>query len=143
MGPSSQREPTAADTGRQQGIPPNWRAALMDLIAARVALIQLESKDVAASAARRAIQVVVASGCILVTWALALAGGISWISEASGWPWSRIALITAGGHLLVGLVLIRLIMRPAANAAFPVTRAEFQKDREWIEKFHETKNSNG
>jgi uncharacterized membrane protein YqjE len=137
MGAPSQQAATGADA-----TPANWREALMALVAARVALIQLESKDAAASAARRAILVTATIGCALVTWALALAGGISWIAEASGWPWSRVALATAGLHLLVGVILARLALRPAATAAFPVTRAEFQKDREWIENLQKTKNSN-
>jgi uncharacterized membrane protein YqjE len=137
MGPSSRQAAKEAEA-----TPENWREALMALLAARAALIQIESKDAAASAARRAILITATVGCALVTWALTLAGGISWIAEASGWPWSRVALATAGLHLLVGLILARFALRPAATPAFPFTRAEFQKDREWIEKFQKTKNSN-
>jgi uncharacterized membrane protein YqjE len=140
--PADMGLPSSQAATEAEAAPENWREALMSLLAARVTLIQLEGKDAAASAARRAILVTATLGCALVTWALTLAGGISWIAEASSWPWSRVALATAGLHLLAGLILARFALRPAASPAFPITRAEFQKDREWIEKFQKTKNSN-
>ena len=64
------------------------------------------------------------------------------ISESLDWPWNRVAVGAAILHLLAGIILVRLA-KPSAATAFPVTRAEFQKDREWIENFPKTKKSNG
>ena len=113
----------------------------MCLIAARFALIELESKDAAKHTARRAALIAAACGCAVFAWALLLAGGVSLIAETNGWPWYAVAIGAAVIHLLAGIILASLA-KPSAIPAFPVTRAEFQKDREWIENFHQTKNSN-
>jgi uncharacterized membrane protein YqjE len=120
----------------------NWREALMALIASRLELIQLESRQAAQEASRRAILVGVAAGCAFAAWMLLLAGGVSLISEGTGWPWNRVAVGLACLHLLAGFILARAAKSKGA-AAFPATRAEFRKDREWIENFNKTgKSSN-
>lgn len=120
----------------------NWREALMGLIAARCALIQLESKEASEEAARRASLIAAACACTFFAWALILLGGISMISNFTGWHWDAVALALAIVHLLAGIVFAKFA-KPSRNAAFPVTRAEFQKDREWIENFSKDKKSNG
>jgi uncharacterized membrane protein YqjE len=126
-------EPTAANSM-------NWRHAFMELIANRFALIQLESKDLATRAFKRGIMVALVAGCLVATWILLLAGGVAWIAEASGLHWSRVAILAALFHLLLGVILARLAARPLPPS-FSATRNEFQKDREWIENFHTTKKS--
>ncbi len=113
----------------------------MALIAARFALIELELKDAAKQAAKRAALAAVACGCAVFAWALLLAGGVSLIAETNGWRWDAVAIGIAVLHLVVGIILACLA-KPSASAAFPVTRAEFQKDREWIENLHKPKKSN-
>ena len=44
-------------------------------------------------------------------------------------------------HLLIAIVLAKVAKSPM-EATFPVTRAEFQKDREWIENFQNPNKSN-
>jgi uncharacterized membrane protein YqjE len=118
----------------------NWREALMALIASRFELIQLESKQARQEASRRALLVGVATGCAFAAWMLLLAGGVSLISEATHWPWNWVAVGIAGLHLIVGFILARAA-KSAGTPAFPATRAEFQKDREWIENFNKPKKS--
>jgi uncharacterized membrane protein YqjE len=113
----------------------------MGLVASRVALIQLESKDAARVASQRALRVAVAAGCAFAAWMLLLAGGVSMISQAAGWPWSWVAVGLAALHLLVGFILARAA-KSAESPTFPATRAEFQKDREWIENFNKPGKSN-
>ncbi len=130
-------------SGEKPGVdnpPANWREALMALIAARVALIQLEAKDSSKEIVRRVLLIAIACGCAFFAWALLLTGGVSLISESTGWPWNLVAVGMALLHLLVSLVLI-LAAKPSGNSQFPVTRAEFKKDREWIENFHTTSKS--
>jgi uncharacterized membrane protein YqjE len=112
----------------------------MSLIAARVSLIGIESQAAKKSVVKSVICAVVAITALIITWALALAGSIAWIAEAQNWPWYGVALVAAGVHLLVGLVAARCA-KPAAAPAFPITRAEFKKDREWIENLPKTKTS--
>ena len=124
-----------------QSSPANWREALMALIASRIALIELESKDAVRHGARSAVMLVAAVICVVFAWALLLAGGVSLIAVAADWPWYWVALGLAALHLLVAFILVKLA-KPAAITAFPVTRSEFNKDRQWIENFHLTKKSN-
>ncbi len=119
----------------------NWREALMGLVAARLALIQLESKDATQEASRRAGFIAAACGAAFFAWALLLAGGISLFSQATGWPWNLVTLGLSALHLGLGIILAQSA-KPSGAASFPVTRAEFQKDREWIENFNKNKKSN-
>jgi uncharacterized membrane protein YdbT with pleckstrin-like domain len=120
----------ATDAGmeapRNGASPSNWREAIMALIAARVSLIQLESKDFQKDAARKAVIIVAAGVCVFFAWELLLVSGIAAISSLL--------------HLLMAWILFRLA-KPSGKPAFPVTLAEFQKDREWIENFQKTKKS--
>lgn len=112
----------------------------MDLIAARLTLIQLESQDAAQAAGRRSILIATACACGFFTWGLLLVSGISIISRTTGWPWDWVATGLAALHLLVGIILAQSA-KSSGKPAFPITRAEFQKDRKWIENFNKTKRS--
>jgi MFS family permease len=140
MNPPTENAP-AAETGQQEPRPGNWREALMALIASRIALIQFEARDTARQRARRVLSIIVAAICLFFTWALLVAGGIAAIAAVAGWPWHWLALAAALLHLLMALFLTSGSAKASAPA-FPLTRAEFQKDREWIENFHKKPKSN-
>lgn len=140
-GPAFPGAPADARNPNTQSPPANWREALMALIASRIALIELESKDAVRQGARSAVMIVAAVFCGIFAWALLLAGGVSLIAVAADWPWYLVALGVAVVHLLVAFILVKLA-KPAAITAFPVTRSEFNKDRQWIENFHPTQKSN-
>lgn len=113
----------------------------MGLIASRVALIQLESQEVARDGAKRAVVLLAVVGLIFFGWTLLLAGGVALLAAALGWPWSWVALGMALLHLLLAAIFAKLA-KPSKKPTFPFTRAEFQKDREWIENFQKTNRSN-
>lgn len=141
IAPSSSGEAVGREPAARTSPPANWREALMALVAARVALIELESKDVAKGAAKLVFLLLAACVCVVFGWALLLGGGVALVSKTSGWPWDRVAIGAAVVHLVGGCVLA-LLAKPSAAVSFPVTRAEFTKDREWIENFQNTKKSN-
>jgi hypothetical protein len=116
--------------------PANWAQALMSLIDSRVALIQLEAGQSARRAARRAVGCVIAVLCLFFGWSLLLAAAIAVIAHGTHQPWTTIAFAAAGLHLLIGLIVVRAAKGSAAPA-FPITRAEFQKDRAWIENLQQ------
>jgi uncharacterized membrane protein YqjE len=122
--------------------PPSWRSAVLTLVESRITLIQLEAREAAQAGARRGLLLVAAGICAFFTWALLLAGGIAAISKATAWPWYWVAIATSLAHLAAAFLLARLAAKPG-SPAFPVTLAEFQKDREWIENFQKTRKSNG
>lgn len=137
--------PSAAGSNKTSvagaALPANWREALLALVAARVALIELEIRQAAQAGARRALCVGAVAGCLFFMWALLLAGGIAIVADSSGWPWHWIAIGTAALHMLAAFGFAHAARR-AATPAFPVTRAEFHKDREWIENLQPTPKSN-
>ena len=122
-------------------LPSNWREALLCLVASRVELIQLESKDAISDAVQRATRIVAAVICAFFAWALLLAGGIAAISHFTDWPWYWLAIAAAAAHLLASIGFARTMKAPC-HPPFPVTRSEFQKDREWLENIQKTRKSN-
>ncbi len=125
----------------QDSLPANWREALMSLIATRLSLIELEAKDAAKEVATRGAALIVAVGFIIFAWLLLLAGGVSLIAKSANLPWDQVAIGLAVLHFLGGVIFARLAKR-SATTAFPITRTEFKKDREWIENFQKAKKSN-
>lgn len=132
-------EPTGQAT--PSDIPSNWREAITSLIAARVALIQLEAQEAARHGAKRAVGIAVGALSALFAWILLLAGAIGAVSAATGWAWHWLALGTGGLHALLAIILI-FSLKKSSHAAFSLTRAEFQKDREWIENLQTNRKSN-
>lgn len=127
--------------GQEPEAPSNWLDALLVLMASRVTLMNLESKDAARNAGRRAVLLFCLASCLFFTWALVLAGGIAAIAELTGYAWYWIAMIIALVHLIAASMLGSAARKPGAPA-FPVTRAEFEKDRIWIKKLQQTQKSN-
>ncbi len=125
----------------ESGLPSNWREALMSLIASRVTLIQLESNDATRHGAKRLAYLIATTFCVVFAWALLIAGLVALLSATRGWPWYGVSIGAGVLHLLVGFLLARQA-KPSEAKCFPITRAEFQKDREWIENFQQTKKSN-
>jgi uncharacterized membrane protein YqjE len=122
------------------GQPANWREAVLGLISSRIALIQIESRDAAGHAIRRLLLVVFGLAALFFTWALLLAGAIGWMARAAGWPWPVLALAAALAHLVAAAILLNRAKRPTPPA-FPVTRAEFQKDQSWLANVQKTRKS--
>ena len=147
MNPPSDKDSKPFEATRIDGesrdfsLPSNWREALMSLIASRVTLIQLESKDATLHGARRVVYLIATIFCVVFAWAFLIAGLVALLSATRGWPWYHVAIGAGLFHLLVGVLLAKLA-KPSGAKCFPVTRAEFQKDREWIENFQQTKKSN-
>ena len=103
---------------------------------ARIELIQIESREACRQAMRQGIVAGMLCAIAFFAWALLLAGGIGWLAhglEQSGhpWGWPKITLAAAVLHILLGVGLF-LALRLRNQPSFPVTRNEFEKDREWL-----------
>jgi uncharacterized membrane protein YqjE len=124
--------PTSGDLGSSPEALRNWQQALVELVRSRVALIRLESQGAVRQGVRTAAAGVVAALALGFAWALLLVGGIGALAMAAHWPWYWIALAAALLH--VGAAgLCAVLLRAAKAPTFPVTRNEFQKDREWLQ----------
>ncbi len=146
MNPSSDTEPRSIRESPVAPSPPvaptHWIEALISLITARLALIQLEAKGAITGWVKRIALIAAAAVLALFAWGFLVAGGISWIAEKTDWSWGLIALGGGALHLIIGGVLIMLAKSPAGGA-FSVTRSEFIKDREWIKTLQQKRKSNG
>jgi uncharacterized membrane protein YqjE len=129
--PDSRLEPGSSE----KKLPESWKDALACLVSSRISIIQAESKDAAALGARKALFVAVAAFCALFTWILILAGAVGAISSATAWIWYHVAFAAAGLHLLIAVFAL-LAAKSKSAPSFPITRAEFEKDREWLNQLN-------
>lgn len=121
------------------GPPPvNWRQALGELFTTRAELIHLESLAAAKGVVSKIIWGAALGVAALFCWLLLLAGGIGLLAQTTGIAWHCLTLAAAGLHLLVALVAYAKLRRPAPPA-FPHTKAEFQRDREWLKTLNPPK----
>jgi uncharacterized membrane protein YqjE len=120
--------------------PSTWIEALLAIISTRAELIRLEAKDAARKGSNKVARVIAAVLCITFGWSLLLAGSIGALSHLAGWPWFWTALAIGAMHIVGAVILLR---KSSGHAPlFPVTRAEFQRDREWIENLQKHPKSN-
>lgn len=129
--PSEARIP--GDSERK--LPESWKEALACLVSSRIAIIQAESKEAASTGAKKAVLGVIAAFCALFTWILILAGAVGAISAATPWHWYHVSFAAGGLHLAIALIAV-LMVKAKAAPPFPITRAEFEKDREWLNQLN-------
>ncbi len=116
----------------------DWRKALGELFATRAELIRLESQAAAKGVVSKAIWGAILGIAALFCWLLLLAGGIALLAHTTGIVWFWLTLAAAGVHLLVVLLAFVQLRRPAP-ATFTHTKAEFQRDREWLKNLNPPK----
>ena len=108
-----------------------WRQALALWFDSRLEIIRIEATEARRSAASRASTAAAFAACTLLGWSLLLAAAIGWLPTVTPLTWPATAAILAAIHLAAALLLLRSLRRPQPPS-FPVTRQEFQKDREWL-----------
>ncbi len=140
--PSDTGAHTATETRATRAeYPSNWKEAIGGLIASRFGIFQIEGKEAAGSYAKRLICLVGVAICAFFAWCLLLAGVIALIADNTGWSWYWLAIGAALLHLLVAIVCA-VIAKGAEGNFFQVTRAELEKDIEWLQTFQKTEKSN-
>lgn len=136
IAPASSRDAGTAPEASSE----SWRDAFAGLLATRLSLIKLESQDAAKQVVRSIVFVGIACLCALFGYLLLLAGAVSLVADAGGWPWNWVAVVGALLHLVVAIIFAT--MAKSKGDTFSATRAEFQKDREWLENLKKTRKSN-
>ena len=111
--PRLERSP-GADASR---LPENWKEAIPSLIGVTV---------------RKLIIVGVLAFCLIASWGLLTAGLIGLISVHFNCAWYFAAFSLGGIYLLIALVMLLIFKGSKKIESFPVTRKEFEKDREWL-----------
>jgi uncharacterized membrane protein YqjE len=124
-----------AETPPQNGI-----NAVLGLVESRAAIVSIEAKQALGAALARGALLFAALLGVTSAWALALVGAIGAIASATSWKWFHVAFAAAGIHLLLALAAL-LIAKSRKSESFSVTRAEFEKDREWLTQLKNRNNS--
>lgn len=127
--------------GGESDLPQNWKEAIPCLVASRIAIIKAESGDVVGSVVGKIVLLAVAAFCLVLVWLLVVAGVIGAIAAATSWKWYHVAFAEAGVHALVALVAFLIARSKTTGPAFPITRSEFEKDREWLDQLKKPSNS--
>jgi len=122
--------------------PAGWGEALGLLISSRIGLIRLESTAAARQFGKCAAALAAAALAVMFAWALMLAGGIAALAANTSWPWHWIALAAALLHALAAAICLWVANRSSLSTPFPITRAEFHKDREWLDTLKTPSKSN-
>ncbi len=116
------------------GLPSDWKEAIPSLISSRIAIAQMELKDAMGAAIGKIVSVVVALFFLLLCWLLILVGLIGLIAAKSGWEWYAVMFAAAGVHGVAAVIALACFKAKKTASVFPVTKAEFEKDVEWLKE---------
>lgn len=119
----------------------NWKEAIPDLIFSRIGIFRIEAQDAWEVTVRKLITLSVLLFGLFATWSLITAGLIGVISARFNCPWYFAALSLGGVYLLIFLLMLLIMRRSKKTESFPITRQEFEKDREWLNQLKNRSNS--
>lgn len=128
-----------------------FRRRLDEHLKARAELLSIETREAGSFVARKGLLGLAALVLVFFAYALLLAAAVSlcgqWLEHA--WPgacrgrgWQFAAIAAALLHLLLAFLLVTRLKRKPVHPFFEYTRAEFRKDRQWLQKNH-SRNKNG
>jgi uncharacterized membrane protein YqjE len=106
-------------------------ASIGKLITTKLQILAIESKAATCGIFRTVMLIAMAVVLFFFTWALLMAGLIGMLVAQTGLSWFYAAFVIAGVHFLVAIILV-LVVKSTPPVFFEHTKAEFQKDREWL-----------
>ena len=116
-------------------------SALTAFFESRFVLVAQESKAAL-------VQMLILAGCLILALLLCVLGYIFFITGAVvgvahlvGISWHWVALVAAGVHFVVALVLLLVARSRITKPLFRATVAELKKDREWLRNLDATNQS--
>lgn len=110
----------------------DWQASLAEFAFTRVALMKHESREAGQLAAAKISQGIICGLFALFSWLCLIAGAIGALHHFTGVSWWLATLGFALLHAIVALCFLRKLRQKSAPL-FPVTQAEFEKDRLWMQ----------
>jgi uncharacterized membrane protein YqjE len=122
----------SADVSDEGGLPANWIEAIPALLVSRMGILQIEAQDALEVAIRKLIFSGVLAFFLMTAWMLLAAGLIGLISMHFNIAWYFAAFLIGAVHLLIAFLMRLAIKRSKSIESFPITREEFEKDREWL-----------
>ncbi|WP_411826587.1 phage holin family protein [Luteolibacter sp. AS25] len=136
---ASQAEAEIREDNRK-GPPSNWKEALSVLAATRSSIMKVEGKQVATDLGKKIALAVVALLGLLFSWILLMFGLVGVLSDLTPMNWWQAAFSVGGLHILIAILLL-LIAKSIGSEPFPITRKEFEKDREWLNQLKQQSKS--
>ncbi len=94
-------------------------------------MIKAESGEAIGTGVKKLALAIIGVVALFFAWCLLMSGVVGAIASSPALNWWQAALIVGGVHMLAAIVLF-LVAKSEAPAPFPITRAEFEKDREWL-----------
>ncbi len=132
--PADDGQDAAGESARQ------FREGLGDHLKARAELLAIETREAGEFVARKGSLALVAATLLFFGYALVLTTVVvllgGWLEsltdQLSGWGWQVAALGIGFLHLVFALALFRKLKLAREPTLFEFTRAELNKDREWL-----------
>ena len=116
-------------------------SALTAFFESRFVLVAQESKAAL-------VQVLILAGCLILALLLCalgyiflITGAVVGVAHLVGISWHWVALVAAGVHFVVALVLLLVARSRITKPLFRATVAELKKDREWLRNLDATNQS--
>lgn len=111
----------------------------LEYLEARLALLRFEAKEAGRDLFVRVLCLLVAAGFCAIAYLALLVAAIGWISASREWPWPHVTGGAAALHLALAVLLILVAKRRFSRPPFQDSFAEWERDREWLEDFRETR----
>lgn len=108
-------------------------SSILLYIDARMRLMQIEASEAGGRMVTLLILAVIGIVALVLTWLMCLPVLVWFLANHFNQPWPKMALFTAGGHLLIAIIsFLVLKTRISRLNLLEETRNQFQKDREWL-----------
>ncbi len=100
---------------------------------ARGRLLHIEGQEAGGRLAGLTGMFMLSLTALIIGWLLAAPALVWLVAEYNGWHWTRVALVAAGLHLLLGLCFLAVLKtRLRSLRLFEETFNQFRRDREWL-----------
>ena len=148
-GSGSSPDSSPEDSGRQSG-KDRFLEGLAEHIKARGELLAIEAREAREALGRQGALASATGAIIVIGYGLILIAGISllgrWLESLvpslSGIGWQLSALAAGLVHLVLALLLFRKLKQQRDLNLFEFTRAEFNKDGQWLNQVKKNSSTN-
>jgi uncharacterized membrane protein YqjE len=115
--------------------------ALTEFFESRFALVARESKAAAVQMLILIVCVVLALALCVMGYVFLIVAVVVGLAHLIGTSWPVVALVAAGLHFIIALILLLVARSRVTKPFFRNTVAELKKDREWLKHLEATNQS--
>jgi len=109
-----------------------WVASFLRYLQLRLELLGLEAREAGVHLLIISLLLVGTLICFAGFFILLIVSLLYFMTLILHWPWGWCALLLAAGLFVIGIVTGIIFRSRLRKPLFPVTLAEFQKDRQWL-----------